>query len=101
MVLGVARLQGKFCNVGAWIEIDRLGEVALVPEEGHLVGKGSATSILGRLPIILGLCPVLGAEESDASVRYVIRVGDSECVYLALVVLNLPLKCAHHHIIGS
>ena len=83
MVLVVARRQGKCCNVGACIEIDCLGEVALVPEEGHSVGNGSATFDLGRLPILLGLCSVLGAEESDASVRYVIRVGDSEYVYLA------------------
>ena len=63
-----------------WVEIDRLGEVVLVPEEGHSVRKGSATCALGRFPILLGLCPVLGDEESNFSVRYVVRVGDSECV---------------------
>ena len=83
MVIGVARRQGECWNIGAWVEIYRLGEVALVPEEGHSVGRGSATCALGRFPILLGICPVLGAEESDAFVRYVIRVGDSECMYLA------------------
>ena len=83
MLLGVARRQGKCCNIGAWVEIDRLGEVALVPEEGHSVGKGSATCALGRFPILLGICPVLGAEYSGAYVRYLVRVGDSECMYLS------------------
>ena len=69
MVLGVARRQGKCSNIGVWVEIDLLGEVSLVPEKGHLVGKGSVTCALGRLPILLGLCPVLVAEEFDASVR--------------------------------
>ena len=101
MVLGVARCQSKFRNIGVWVEIDCLGEVALVPEEGHSVRKGSTTCALGRFLILLGLFPVLGAEESDSSVRYVVRVGDSECVYFSRVVLNLPLYCAHHHIIGS
>ena len=77
MVLGVARYQGKYRNIGVWVEVDRLGEVALVPEEGHSVGKGSVTRALGRFLILLGIFPVLGAEESDASVRYVVRVGDS------------------------
>ena len=66
-VLGVARCQGKCCNIGVWFEIDRLGEVALVPEVGHSVGKGSATCALGRFPILLGLCPVLGAEDPKGS----------------------------------
>ena len=83
MVLGVARRQGKCCNIGVWVEIDCLGEVALVPEEGHSIGKGSATCALGRFPILLDICPVLGAEDSDASVWYVVRVGDSECMYLS------------------
>ena len=83
MVLGVSRRQGKCCNIGVWVEIDRLGEVALLLKEGHSVGKGSATCALGRFPILLGLFPVLGDEESDASVRYVVRVGDLECMYLS------------------
>ena len=33
MVLGVARCQGKFRNIGVWVEMERLGEVALVLEE--------------------------------------------------------------------
>ena len=83
MVLGVARRQGKYHNIGVWVEIDRLGEVVLVPEESHSVSNGSATCALGRFPILLDICPVLGAEESDASVWYVVRVGDSECMYLS------------------
>ena len=83
MVLGVARRQGKYRNIGVWVEIDCLGEVALVPEEGHSVSKGSATCALGWFPMLLDLCPVLGDEESDASVWYVVRVGDSECMYLS------------------
>ena len=83
MVLGVSRCQGKCCNIVVWVEIDRLGEVALVPEVGHSVGKGSATCALGRFPILLVLCPVLGSEESDASVRYVVRVGDLEFMYFS------------------
>ena len=101
MILGVARCQGKYRNIGVWVEIYHLGEVALVPEEGHSVRKCSATCALVRFPILLGLCPVLGAEESDSSVRYIVRVGNSECVYFSLIVLNLPLYCAHHHVIGA
>ena len=76
MVIGVAMRQGNCCNIGAWVEIDRLGEVALVPEEGHSVSKGSATCALGQFLILLGLCSVLGDKDYDASVRYVVRVGD-------------------------
>ena len=83
MVIGVARRQGKCRNIGVWIEIDRLGEVVLVPEEGHSARKVSVTCALGRFLIILGLFPLLGAEESDSSVRYIVIVGDSECVYFS------------------
>ena len=76
MVLGVARCQGKCRNIGVWVEVDRFGEVALVPEEGHSVSKGSATCALGQFLILLVLCSVLGDEDSDASVRYVVKVGD-------------------------
>ena len=37
MVLGVARCQGKCRHIDVWVEVDRLGEVVLLPEEGHSV----------------------------------------------------------------